>query len=434
MRTVRGLSCAVILGTALAGVGLSLPAAAATNGHSFRPAMVSPRLHSYPTRHLCPAAVPRTATCNAVTRTGIRARRGLFAARTAPSGYGPADLTGAYRLPAATAVQSSRTVAIVDAHDDPRAESDLAVYRAQFGLPACTTANGCFRKVDQNGGTRYPTSDAGWAGEISLDVDMVSAICPTCRILLVEASSNSLADLGTGVNQAVALGARYVSNSYGGPEFASETSADSYYHHPGVAITVSSGDAGYGVEYPAASPYVTAVGGTTLTRSTAGRGWSETAWSGAGSGCSSYEPKPVAQSDNGCTRRSVADVAAVADPRTGVAGYNTYGAGGWQVYGGTSAAAPIIAAVYALGGLPGSTDLPSSYGYDGRGALNDVTSGSNGSCGGSYLCTAEAGYDGPTGLGTPWGTVAFTHVGPPRPLPARIGPYRVRPLPRPRPR
>jgi subtilase family serine protease len=311
----------------------------------------------------------------------------------------------AYHLPSATA-GLGQTVAIVDAYDDPSAESDLAVYRSYFGLPPCTTANGCFRKVGQTGSAAYPRRDSSWAQEISLDLDMVSAICPNCKILLVEANSASMPDLGTAVNTAVGLGANVVSNSYGGSESTSESSWDAYFNHPGVAITFSSGDNGYGAEYPASSRYVTAVGGTSLTRASSSRGWTETAWSGSGSGCSAYEPKPSWQTDTGCTKRTVADVAAVADPHTGVAVYDSYRVGGWAVFGGTSVASPIVASVLALAGNAGSI-AGASFAYGHTSGLFDVTSGSNGACGGSYLCTGEVGYDGPTGLGTPDGASAF---------------------------
>ena len=345
---------------------------------------------------------PGFAACKALVRTDAGARSFSPAA---PSGLSPANLKAAYKLPAGGA---GLTVAIVDAQDDPKAESDLAVYRSTFGLPACTTANGCFKKVNQNGAASpLPAGDTGWAEEISLDLDMVSAVCPSCHILLVEATSASINNLGAAVNTAVRLGAVAVSNSYGAAEFSTETSADTFYNHPGVAITVSSGDSGYGVEYPAASRYVTAVGGTHLTTSSTSRGWTETAWNGAGSGCSRYETKPTWQHDTGCTRRTVADVSAVADPATGVAVYDTYNVGGWLVFGGTSVAAPVVAGVYALAGRPAAGSNPPSLAYSHTGSLFDVTSGSNGSCGGSYLCTAKAGYDGPTGLGTPNGTGAF---------------------------
>jgi subtilase family serine protease len=325
------------------------------------------------------------------------------ACTAAHPGYTPCDLQSAYKLPSAAG--NGQTVAIVDAYDDPNAESDLAVYRATYGLPACTTQNGCFRKVDQNGGTSYPRPDTGWSEEISLDVDMASATCPNCHILLVEASSNSLTDLLTAENTAAALGANAISNSWGANEFLFEGLYDSYFNH-GVAITASSGDSGYGTIWPAASPYVIAVGGTSLLPSGTSRGWSETAWRGAGSGCSPYASKPSWQKDSGCSNRTVADVSAVADPATGVAVYDTYNEPGWMAFGGTSVSAPIVASVYALAGN-GKTANAAAYPYANPGGLFDVTSGANGSCGGSYLCTAGLGYDGPTGLGTPNGTSAF---------------------------
>ncbi|PZS01970.1 MAG: hypothetical protein DLM56_13490 [Pseudonocardiales bacterium] len=368
-------------------------------------------------QHLCAQTTkPGIMHCLALARTDVAHRLGVLAAPNAtPSGYGPSTLQGAYKLPSSSA-GSGQTVALVDAYDDPNAESDLGVYRSQYGLPSCTTANGCFRKVNQTGGTSYPSpppANDDWTGEISLDVDMVSAACPLCHILLVEATTPTTANLGTGVNTAVSLGAKYVSNSYGGSESSSETSTDtSYYNHPGVAVTASSGDSGYGVEYPAASRYVTSVGGTSLRTASNSRGYTETAWNGAGSGCSQYEAKPSFQTDSGCARRTVADVSAVADPATGVAVYDSYGSnGGWNVYGGTSASSPLIASVYALAGPPAAGSAPNSFPYANPSALFDVTSGSNGSCGGSYLCTAGTGYDGPTGLGTPNGVGAFTGGG-----------------------
>ena len=353
---------------------------------------------------VCPSAALGTARCHSLVRID---NSGQPLATTAPSGYGPADLLAAYAL--ANSGGAGQTIAIVDAFDDPRAESDLAVYRTQFGLAPCTTANGCFRKVDQNGGTSYPRGNTGWGEEISLDLDMASAICPNCHILLVEASSNSFANLAAAVDRAAVLGANVISNSYGGSEYSGEVSDQTHFNHPGVAITVSSGDNGYGVEFPAASQYVTAVGGTTLTHvSSGGRAWTETVWSGAGSGCSAYITKPSWQTDAGCSRRTVADVSAVADPNTGVAVYDTYlhPGGGWLVFGGTSVAAPIIGGVYALAGNAGSITY-GSFSYSHTTLLFDVVSGSNGSCGGSYLCTAVSGFDGPTGNGTPNGTGAF---------------------------
>jgi subtilase family serine protease len=357
---------------------------------------------------VCPGAAVGSARCHALVLVDAA---GAPLATTVPSGYGPSDLQSAYGLAAAAATNgATQTIAIVDAYNDPNAESDMNVYRSQYGLPACTTASGCFRKVSQTGTTTYPKNDGGWAQEISLDLDMASAICPKCHILLVEASSSSFANLSAAVDEAVKLGATVISNSYGGGEYAGEVADQAHYHHPGVAITVSSGDAGYGVEFPAASQYVIAVGGTSLRHTASGaRAWTETVWSGAGSGCSAYVSKPSWQTDGGCARRTVSDVSAVADPNTGVAVYDSFayrGRSGWMVFGGTSVASPIIASVYALAGNASTASSGQSL-YGSGATLFDIISGSNGSCGGSYLCTGAAGYDGPTGKGTPNGIGAF---------------------------
>jgi Subtilase family len=332
-----------------------------------------------------------------------------------PAGYGPSDIQSAYALPDAGAGQ---TVALVDAYDDPNAESDLAAYRAQYGLPPCTSANGCFTKVNQAGAAGLlPAPDTGWGLEISLDLDAVSAACPRCHILLVEANSSSTADLGPAVDTAVSLGASAVSNSYGTTgEFSGEQYFEPYYNHPGVPIVVASGDYGYGngavlinsIAYPAASRYVVAVGGTSLQPAPGtARGWTESAWDGATSGCSAYIHKPGWQKDGLCRNRTVADVSAVADPKTGLAVYDTFGWGGWLVVGGTSAASPLIASVYALAGNGAQQRYASGLYRDPR-QLFDVTAGANGdNCDSTYLCTAGPGYDGPTGLGTPDGTGSF---------------------------
>ena len=350
------------------------------------------------------------ASCQALRVDPATSGSGVSPAAATPSGLFPADLQSAYKLPSATA-GAGRTVAIVDAFDDPAAESDLGVYRSQFGLPACTTANGCFRKVGQTGTTSLPRKNASWAEEISLDVDMVSATCPLCHILLVEANSNSFANLGAAVNTAARLGATAISNSYGGSD-ASDSTNGAFYNHPGVAVNASSGDGGFGVEYPASSSFVVAVGGTSL-RKAAGttRGWTESAWSGAGSGCSAFNTAiPSAAAFNtGCARRAVADVSAVADPNTGVAVFDSVpfqGFSGWLVFGGTSVSSPIIASVYGLAGNAATIDA-NDFPYQHAGSLFDVTTGSNGTCSPSQLCTARAGWDGPTGLGTPNGTGAF---------------------------
>ncbi len=319
------------------------------------------------------------------------------------SGMSPCQLAAAYRLPS-TVAGSGRTVAIVDAFDDPNAESDLTIYRATYGLPACTTANGCFKKLNQTGAANnYPVADAGWAVEISLDIDTVSAICPLCHITLVEANSNSYANLLAAEATAGGLSPTAISNSWGSSEFAGEHTLDGSFSFGSIPVTVSTGDSGYGTSWPASAPNVIAVGGTQLTADGSARGWSETVWNGANSGCSSQEAKPVWQTDAGCANRTIADVSALAGS-PGEAIYDTYGGHvGWEDWGGTSLASPIIASVYALA----YPDVPMSTTYANHSSLFDVTSGSNGSCGGSYLCTGVSGYDGPTGLGTPCGTAGF---------------------------
>src|SRR6185312_10601065 len=335
---------------------------------------------------------------------------------SAPAGYGPAQFRTAYGLPSSAA--TAQTIAIVDAYDDPYVAGNLNTYSSTFGLPQCNSANPCFKKVNQNGvAGSYPSANSGWALEISLDVEVAHAICPNCKILLVEASSASFANLETAVNTAARLGATEISNSYGGGEWSGETS-DTAYNHPGIAVTVSSGDSGYGqFGFPAASPYVVAVGGTTLKLG-AGNAWAgETAWSGGGSGCSSYLTAPTWQTSlanwslTGCgTKRGVADVAADADPNTGAAVYDTMryqGRSGWFKVGGTSLSSPLVAGVYALAGNAASASYPASLAYANPAALHDVTSGSTGNCGGTIMCNAAAGYDGPTGLGSPKGLGAF---------------------------
>jgi len=355
---------------------------------------------------VCPGpAGPGSARCHAHVVTD---GRGQPNATTSPTGYGPAQFHGAYQLPATTA--TVQTIAIVDAFDDPNIESDLAVYNSTFGLPPCTTANGCFLKVNQNGSASgpFPRTNSGWALEISLDVEIAHAICQNCKIILVEADSNSFANLSAAVDMAARLGANVISDFFFNDKSSTETASDVHYNHPGAAITASSGDNGFGVEYPAASQFVTAVGGTTLRVDANNNRLSETVWSGAGSGCSAFEPKPAWQTDAGCARRTVADVSADSDPNTGAAVYDTVrlqGQQGWFQVGGTSLAAPLIAAVYALAGN-GSAVTYGSFPYAHTNFLFDVVSGSNGTCG-TYLCNGGTGYDGPSGLGTPNGTGGF---------------------------
>ncbi|HET7485864.1 MAG TPA: SMP-30/gluconolactonase/LRE family protein [Solirubrobacterales bacterium] len=330
-------------------------------------------------------------------------------------GFSPADLRSAYKL--SEAGGKGATIAIVDAFDNPKAESDLATYRSHYGLSACTTANGCFRKVNQNGEEKnYPAGNEGWGLEIALDLDMASAICPECKILLVEASDNFSNNLGAAENKAAALGATAISNSWGGPEAAEETEEDSlYYAHPGIPMLFSSGDSGYGASYPSTSPKVISVGGTSLFKDKSKRGWHESAWEGAGSGCSAYEKKPEWQTDTGCSRRTDSDVSAVADPDTPVSVYDTYGYEGWLLVGGTSASAPILAGVEARSSVAEREKGARLFWEAGpEGKLFDVSEGSNGQCSPQYLCTAKVGYDGPTGWGTPGGSL---------PAPPVVGTY-----------
>jgi hypothetical protein len=413
--------CLTVLAAAVLGCVLPRVAAAGVLGFSSTPSRTEPYA-------ACGRATPGHAGCLAILVPSASAQplsgvpRAAGPAPATPSysgsgvggGYAPSDLRSAYNLPSASA-GSGQTLAIVDAFDDPNAESDLAVYRSRYGISACTTGNGCFRKVNQSGGATYPSPNAGWAVEISLDLDMASAACPNCHILLVEASSSADGNLFAAEDEAVALGATEISNSWAGEEFSGETSEDSHFHHPGVLITASAGDYGYEVVYPAASQYVIAVGGTSLSRASNSRGWSETAWSGTGSGCSAYEPKPAWQMDSGCPRRTVTDVAAVASPETPVSVADSYKLPsefskpepGWTLVGGTSVSSPLIAGTMALANaytrsFGGAAALYKEATQNGTGVLDDVVSGSNGACG-SYLCNAGPGYDGPTGLGSPYG-------------------------------
>jgi subtilase family serine protease len=405
------LVAATVLGVSLLAAGSSSAGATtahpATTATATTPAISAPALpaSSYRAEHVCSTPKPGARMCFAlklVPKAGITPK---VTPNATPSGFGPSDLRSAYSLP--TTGGSGVTVAIVDAYNDPTAEADLAAYRTQYGLPACTTANGCFKKVSQSGSTTaLPATNTGWSGEIALDIEMVSAACPSCHILLVEATSATDANLDTAVDYAAAH-AQVVSNSYGGSETSSDPT-NSHYTHAGVSVLASSGDEGYVVEFPAASPSVIAVGGTKLTRTTANsRGWTEAAWNtsnseGAGSGCSKYETKPSWQTDTGCTKRTVADVSAVADPATGVAVYDTTGGTGWTVYGGTSVASPLVAGILSVTGHAG---ISASYLYAHPSFLYDVTAGQTASTCTSYLCRSGTGYDGPTGLGTPNGAL-----------------------------
>ena len=362
-------------------------------------------------RRVCDLSTGPTAGCEAQVVTDANGDP-LAGSSPPATALGPQQFHGAYSLPTSSA-GGSPTVAVVDAYDDPDAESDLATFDSQYDLPDCTTGNGCFTKVNQSGGTSYPATNLSCDLEISLDIETAHSICQTCKVLLVEANSASIASLGAAENEAAALGAVAISNSWGSSESSSETSWDSaFFDHPGVAITASSGDGGYGVEWPAASPDVTAVGGTTLTIGPGNSYGGESAWADGGSGCSAVETQPAWQAGLGsCPMRSVVDVAADADPNTGAAVYDSVayqGQSGWYQVGGTSLSSPLIASAYALADDTSTISNGSTpYAYRGTSALHDVTTGSNGSCSASYLCNAGVGYDGPTGVGTPDGITAF---------------------------
>jgi len=400
----RQLKTVIIAMTAAIGLatGAAATATAASSGQTYG-------------QRVCTTAAAGEAACHAVLLVDDSGQRvnplgkplgQPGATPQAISGKTPADIQDAYKLAGLSA--GGRTVAIVDAYGYPNAERDLGVYRAQWGLSACTTANGCLRIVNQTGATTPPRFDIGWAGEQALDLDAVSAACPSCKILLVQASSASFADLGTAVNTAARrTGVVAISNSYGGGDVA-DSSYGAAYNHQGIAVTASTGDNGYqGGSFPASSHYVTAVGGTSLVKAGNTRGWSETVWSGSGSGCSTLNAAPSGQTTamTSCSGRAIADVAADADPQTGLATYapTSRTSSSWAQYGGTSLSSPIVAAVYALSG--NTAGYANTIPYAQPAGLFDVTSGSNGTC--ASWCTSKTGWDGPTGLGTPNATSAF---------------------------
>ena len=367
------------------------------------------RVHAHTPRFRTPAVQPGAAQPTVVSPAEAPAS-------SPPTAGTPAYLQQAYDLGYLSQnAGGGDTVAIVDAYNDVNAEADLSIYRSSFGLPACTTANGCFRKVNENGApSPLPASDAGWEEEESLDLDSVSALCPLCHILFVEASTASWTDLATAEATAAAMGAQQISNSFSGSSPSAMPA--SWFSFPGVAVIAATGDSGYAGttydNYPAALAGVTAAGGTTLTAASGGqgpRGFGESAWSlsngeGGGSGCDLQVSKPSYQTDTGCTGRAYADVSADANPYTGMVVYDS-GNGGWLQVGGTSLATPLIAAYYALTGVTTST---AQWAYGESALLNDPTTGSTGSCaaGIAYICNAGVGYDGPTGAGSISGAVA----------------------------
>ncbi|HSN03250.1 MAG TPA: S53 family peptidase, partial [Acidimicrobiales bacterium] len=328
-------------------------------------------------RAVCPGPPSGYASCRALVVTDSQ---GKPASSTAPSGLTPAQIDAVYGF---TGGGSNKTIAIVDAYNDPTAESDLGTFSSQFGLPACTTANGCFTKVNQTGGSSLPSNNSGWALEISLDIEWAHAIAPQAKILLVEASSASFTNLLAAETYA-ANHAPYVSNSWGSNEFSGEASYDSYFQHAGVSYFVAAGDAGLPAEYPSSSPNVISVGGTTLHFNASGSFSSETGWSSGGGGCSAYESATSVQSGfsgynqvNCAGKRATPDVSLDADPNSGVAVYDSTsynGQSGWFTVGGTSASTPMWAAASADAGvvMNAATVYGSSITY------RDITSGNNG--------------------------------------------------------
>ena len=377
-------------------------------------------------RAACPPRWPRQARCyalyapQATVNAALAAQAAglqVAAGATTPKGWGATSIEQAYQLPVRRSPDA--TVAVADAYSTPHLAADLAAYRSRYHLPPCTTASGCLRIVNQHGqAAPLPAADpAGWGVEETLDVSMVSAACPRCKILVVEASSPGFGDLAAAENTAARLGAAAISNSYGARETGFTQAYAAAYDHPGHVIVASSGDNGFGpAQFPANLTAVTAVGGTQLSRASNARGWAEKTWNAdggaSGSGCSAYVTKPPWQHDPHCPGRTITDVAAVA---WNIPIYDSSlpasRGGPWLTVGGTSAAAPLIAGVYALAG--NAATIHPGYAYAHRRALFDITTGtsdlfaSGAACGRDYLCVAKKGYDAPTGLGTPDGTGAF---------------------------
>ncbi len=355
----------------------------------------------------------RGAKCRALLNADVALNPDPQAPPSAIGGVQPGLLNYIYNLPGQGG--DGQTVAFVVAYDNPQAESDLAIYRSAFGLPACTTANGCFRKLPGSG-SQLPKADAGWSVESSVDLDAVSAACSHCKLLLVEAASDMIPDLATAVDTAVASGATVVANSYGVDEASDNVAYASHYNHPGVPMTAAAGDVGFGVQFPASVPAVTAVGGTSVQQ-IGDDSIQEVVWPLTGAGCSAFFAKPAWQHDAGCPGRTVNDVAMVADPADGISVYDSTlpgtERGGWSAFGGTSVGASLVAALYALAangsqlgsnaGIYAAATAPAS----GDPLLINVTSGNDGTCAIAYLCTAGAGFNGPTGNGVPWGVGAF---------------------------
>lgn len=377
------------------------------------------RVRASALRPACPKSTRTQARCFALYAPEVAVNQAQAAGASAkPKGWGAKAIESAYKLPVGRA--SNQTVAVVDAFTTPNLARSLASYRKQYGLPPCTVASGCLRIVNQKGKpSPLPQSGKpfGWDVETALDVEMVSAACPHCHILLVEGNTPDITDLATAAKTAGRLGAQVISNSYGLSENGFVQPSSSAYQQKGHLTVVASGDFGFGpADFPANLAGVVSVGGTELSRAHTARGWSERVWNTNGlgataSGCSAYVAKPAWQHDSHCHTHTLNDVSALAE---GVV-VNDQARGGWLEVDGTSAAAPIIAGVYGLAGNGATESVASLYAH--ASGLFDVTRGNNvfriGTtpigpvCGGDYLCTAGAGYDAPTGLGTPDGITSF---------------------------
>ena len=343
-----------------------------------------------------------------------------YRADVSPSTFGPvgglqpADLQSAYGVTgSASSMGGNQTVAVIIAYarNATMLSNDINQYRSQFGLGSCTPSNGCLQVVNMG----QPCSlwslsclqaEQNWGIEARLDSEIVSAICPSCHIMIVAAADNGLTNLGNAVQYAASHGATVISNSFSVPETSSMSAYTSYWNTPGVPNVVGAGDNGYGPGFPATSPNVIAVGGTSLIK--LGGTWQSKVWAGTGSGCSAFVAKPSWQTDSGCANRTVNDVSAVADPATGVAGYVSF-LGGWNVFGGTSVSAPIIAGMYALAGNGSQVNNASSL-YANASSFGQVVAMPNGNCTVLYLCDDPGvmpGYTGPSGVGTPVGLTGF---------------------------
>ena len=442
MLNLRKATLTAVSVGALAAATAVLPAAAA-QAHSPVAASLgsaaglpAPQLASRGTAEVCAGVAHNRCMAEVVT---VAPSSSKALATTTPVGYGPADFAAAYNLPADT-VGSTNTIAILDEGAFPTLETDLNTYRTQYGLPACTTANGCFKQVNEHGGAPLAAGttnnqkafDEEVGVETTLDVDMASAACPTCHILeitvnrdITTSEDQAAEDFGVAMNTAAKLGASAASVSY---QFDPDATLDlgaaaRDFFHPGMAITASSGDGGYeGTPsgWPQNLPTVTSVGGTALYRTPGAghNGYTETAWDGSGSGCAAELPpalgQPTSVAANCAGHRADSDISADADPTTGAAVFDDYAPYsnepyGWITVGGTSQSSPYIAGLYARGGNLADVEGPNTLYAEPSSAFNDVTIGQNApaNSGCTVLCTSGPGWDGPTGLGTPDGLSGF---------------------------